>query len=148
MAKQTSTGPMIRLIKAAQNKLGLDDETYRSMLLSITGKSSTTDMDHRELRSVCDHLRKVGFKPAKTVNNVAQIGKIRALWAEMADAGVVHNRSEKALLAYVRRITKTERMEWCTVKQLQAVIETLKAWEDRIIDETAQAPIKAILEEQ
>lgn len=148
MAKQAATGPMTRLIKAAQRKLGLDDETYRSMLQAVTGKRSTTDMDHRELQRVCDRLRNVGFKPAKTINNDAQIGKIRSLWAELADAGIVRNGNEKALLAYVRRITKTERMEWCTVKQLQAVIETLKAWGDRVIDDAARARIKGILEDK
>jgi hypothetical protein len=38
-------------------------------------------------------------------------------------------------------------MEWCTPKQLQAVIETLKAWGDRVEDEAVKAKIAAIAEE-
>jgi len=150
MAKQNSSARMIKLIHVAKRQLGLDDDTYREMLQSVTGKTSTASMTNRELLAVCDALKKKGFKVSRprAMDNSEQAKKIRSLWLELADAGIVRNRSEVALLAYVRRITKTERMEWCTVKQLQAVIETLKAWGSRIEDGTAQARIKAILEER
>lgn len=35
-------------------------------------------------------------------------------------------------------------MEWCASKQLQSVIETLKAWGGRVEDETVRARIAAI----
>jgi phage gp16-like protein len=150
MARQKTSARMIKLVHVAKRQLGLDDDTYRGMLLSITGKKSTANMTSRELLAVCDALKKKGFKVTRprVMDNSDQARKIRSLWLELADNGIVRNRSETALLAYVCRITKTERMEWCSAKQLQAVIETLKAWGNRIADESAQARIKDILEEQ
>jgi phage gp16-like protein len=40
------------VIKAQQKNLGLSDREYRELLLEITGKSSTTQMDATELERV------------------------------------------------------------------------------------------------
>ncbi|MWN91205.1 DUF1018 domain-containing protein [Gilliamella sp. Pra-s65] len=53
---------------------------------------------------------------------------MRSLWLELADAGEVKNRSEKAINSYVKRITGVEVMDWLTQKQAMAVIESLKSW--------------------
>ena len=44
-------------IKALQKKLNLDDATYRAILQELTGKTSTTQMDNKELTVVRKHLQ-------------------------------------------------------------------------------------------
>ena len=55
----------------------------------------------------------------------------------MHDLGIVRNRSDQAIDTYIRRITRAQKIEWCSVEQLQLVIETLKGWIDRIDAEPA-----------
>lgn len=40
---------LIAKIHIGKNKLGLDDETYRSLLANATGKTSCTEMSDGEL---------------------------------------------------------------------------------------------------
>ena len=57
--------------------------------------------------------------------------KIRALWFELAKAGVVRNKSEKAVLTFVKNQVKVERLQWATTQQKPQVIEALKDWSKR-----------------
>ncbi|MBQ9407691.1 MAG: regulatory protein GemA, partial [Desulfovibrio sp.] len=99
------------VIHIAKAKLGMDEETYRAFLLEVTGKDSCARMTTREQGRVLDELRQRGFRPHKNTHKGEplvrdpQARKIRALWLAMADEGIVRNRSEKALEAYMRRIT-------------------------------------------
>ncbi len=147
--RNAANAGLIKLIHVGKGKLGLDDDTYRTMLRTTTGKGSTTDMNRRELLAVMDVLKSAGFRAFKpdVTDDSPQARKVRALWLALHSAGVVRDKRESALLKYVRRLTGAEKMEWCTPKQLQSVIETLKAWGDRVEDEAARAEIAAIAEE-
>lgn len=153
MARQTKStdanAGLIKVIHVGKRQLGLDDDTYRAMLRAATGKESTKGMRRGELLAVMDAMKRAGFSVSKpdVTDYSPQASKVRALWLALHAAGEVRNKSERALLAYVKRITGAEKMEWCTPKQLQAVIETLKAWGDRVEDEAARAKIAAIAEE-
>lgn len=143
MSKLTSA------IHVAKAHLGMDDDTYRAFLQSVTGKQSCAKMDNQELWRVMEALKKLGF--TKTNANKGsplpadpQSKKIRALWIAMADAGIVRNRSEAALEQYVKRITG-QNLKGCTVKQCQTVIETLKKWIDRIDNALLQEQLLSIL---
>ncbi len=144
-----ATAGLIKVIHVGKRQLGLDDETYRAMLCNVTGRESTKDMTRRELLLVVDALTRAGFRVAKpgVTDRSPQAKKIRALWLELYDLGAVRDKSERALLAYVQRITGAEKTEWCTTEQLQSVIETLKAWGDRIEDEAAHARVAVTAEE-
>ena len=134
---------MQRFIKVAQRKLGLDDDTYRSFLFSVTGKRSTTEMSPQERWRVVESLKAKGVrldpvqrtakgkKDAKQDDD-GQSRLARHLWLLLKHYGVLQDSSEWALLAYVERITKRKRLEWCTHKQITKVIETLKKWVERI----------------
>ena len=54
---------LIAKIKIAQNELGLDEPTYRAVLLRVTGKSSCTECSIPELERVAEDMRQHGFKP-------------------------------------------------------------------------------------
>lgn len=140
-------------IHIAKAQLGMDDETYRAFLANLTGKDSCAKLTTREKGRVLDEMKRCGFqyskgkdaRRGKPLVRDPQARKIRALWLAMADAGIVRDRSEKALAAYMRRITGRTLVD-ASVKQCQAVIETLKAWFDRCDDADARARCMAILQ--
>lgn len=128
----------IKLIHIAKSQLNLDDDTYRHLLLTVTKKTSTKDMTVWELEKVLHNFKSKGFK-VKSSKKVEKISatkpvhkKIRSLWLELADAGEVKNRSEKAINSYVKRIVGVEVMDWLNTDQAMKVIESLKCWKTRI----------------
>lgn len=52
---------LIARIKIAQKDLGLDEDTYRAMLLSLTGRDSCADLSDRQLVFIIAHLREKGW---------------------------------------------------------------------------------------
>lgn len=49
----------------------------------------------------------------------------------MVEAGFIRDSSERAINAYVHRITGVGRLEWLGTDQASRVIETLKKWQKR-----------------
>jgi len=142
---------LISMIHIAKNQLGMDDETYRAFLLDTVGKDSCARMSKKEQWRVVEELKLRGFRQRSThkgkpLVNDDQARKIRSLWLTMADCGIVRNRSEEALEAYVRRITGRT-LKDATVKQCQGVIETLKKWLDRCEDPICRERCLAVLRE-
>ena len=139
---------MQRFIKMAQRKIGLDDDAYRDMLASITGKRSTRDMTKTERWRVVEALKGKGVR-LDPVQRTARGGMdarqdkepqsklVRHLWLVLKEHGILRDSSEWALLAYVERITGCKRLEWCNQAQINKVIETLKAWVERVEDTQA-----------
>ncbi|WP_174866824.1 gp16 family protein [Pectobacterium polaris] len=127
---------LIKLIHVAKRDSKLDDDTYRQFLVNYAGVDSTRDMTERQLQQVLDAMKQLGFKvkstkPHKITATDAQSKKIRALWLEMSDAGYVRDSSERAINAYVHRITDVGRLEWLSTDQASRVIESLKQWQAR-----------------
>ncbi|EPS1205731.1 MULTISPECIES: gp16 family protein [Enterobacteriaceae] len=130
---------LIQLIHIARSDLQMDEDTYRQMLQGLTGKASTKGMDTPQLNRVLESMKKKGFriKPAgKTKSGLPldshpQSKKIRALWLEMAAAGVVRDCSEQALALWVKRETGISALRWLSNEQASSVIEKLKKWQRR-----------------
>ena len=130
---------LIQLIHIARNELGMDEDTYRQMLQGLTGKASTKGMDTTQLNCVLESMKKKGFrvKPARKASsglprdNHPQSRKIRALWLEMAAAGIVRDSSEQALALWVKRETGISALRWLSNEQASSVIEKLKKWQRR-----------------
>lgn len=129
---------LVQLIHVAKSKLGLDDATYRDLVRSFSGgKESSKDLGISQLEAVLDHLRSRGFEEIKTyrgkeLERDPQSTKIRSLWLELAEAGVVKDSSEEALAAFVKRQTGVESLRWLESWQASAVIESLKQWLGRL----------------
>jgi len=130
---EEKTKRLKRLIQVAKKQLDMDDDSYREMLKSVTKKSSTRDMLAWELENVVSRMVKLGFRVRNKPNDRIQAQdrqskKIRSLWLELNQAGLVRDPSETALAAYVKRQTQVEALQWLNNKQASTVIEALKKW--------------------
>lgn len=143
---------LIQLIHIAKHKLGIDEDTYRTILRNNTGKESCKEMTISELMQVMAHFERTGFKPttskrhhsptsarAKVKHNIAL--KIRAVWIEMHKQGVIREGSEDALNSFVRNVVNPilQQQDKPLVLNVQSldyklgtiVLERLKKWHQR-----------------
>jgi len=143
----TVRNTQIAKIKIAKKDLGMDDETYRDMLELVTGKRSAADLDFSQRNAVLHHLEiKLGWKPKrkkvgpKKRRVTSQADKIRALWIELHELGIVRDKSESALMTYVRRMTngKYAAPQFCDAATASRMIETLKKWKHRELKKREQ----------
>ncbi len=134
--RTTDSKKLIKAIQTGRRKLGMTDDEYRGLLSGVTGGRTTSskELSGDELVRALAALRKAGFRTTTD----PQIRKIKSLWYEMHALGIVRNRSEQAIETYIRRITRAQKIEWCSVEELQLVIETLKNWIDRIEEPAAR----------
>ncbi|ECR7610262.1 regulatory protein GemA [Salmonella enterica] len=141
---------LIRLIHVARRESGIDDDTYREKLRTLTGHTSCKALDQRQLEDVYQAFKDNGFKrtfkrsktPGKPRTSEHQrtaiISKIRAVWAEMHRHGFIQCGSAAALDQYVKRMTATAndgegvaRIDWLTGDLAGRVVESLKKWHAR-----------------
>lgn len=122
------TKRLIGVIKTGQSLLGWDDATYRSVLVRLTGKSSSTKCSIRELEDVKEYMHSKGFprqapkgkgrRPKVANRRKAILAKIEALLAEgglswaYAEGIASHMYGQKVL-------------EWLDDEQLNAVMIAL-----------------------
>lgn len=141
MKKSSERTTLIRLIHVGRREIGMDDESYRMMLANMPalgGRASSADLSIRGLRLVLDALKAKGFKvrpkakpQSRQLADDEQSRLIRSLWLQLADAGVVRDRSEAALAKFVCSMVKIEALQWLTGGQASKVIENLKQWQKR-----------------
>jgi phage gp16-like protein len=115
-------------IHIAKKQLGLDDETYRAMLRTHGGVSSSKDLSPMAAARVLAHLRSAGFKatapagkgrkPRTTANRAEQLAKIEA---QLADA----KRPWSYADSMARHMFKVDQVGWLNTQQMSAVIAAL-----------------------
>lgn len=132
-------------IHIAKKDLGMSDDAYRAMLLAVAKVDSASKLDFQGQHAVLQRFKELGWKPkAKKVgvqsrkpralsNKKSQGDKIRALWIEMADIGIIQNGSEDALRSYIKRMSKGqfEAPQFCDQQTASRIIESLKQWKKR-----------------
>ncbi|EFO31655.1 protein gp16 [Roseibium sp. TrichSKD4] len=129
----------IQLLKIAQKQLGLDDDTYRDKLETLTGKRSTRDLSERERQKVYMAFQADGFVPKRPAPKAGRAtGKfapiLQALWIAGWNLGVFKTRTDKAMMAFLKRQTGIDHSRFLHHgEDARKVIEALKAW---IIRET------------
>ena len=137
----------IAAIHVLKSRLQLSDDDYRTLLQSLTKKTSTKDMTDKERQAVRDHLQNLGermgvAKPLRrrtTGRTFAQAKdaasprerKVWALWHQLHRDGLVHDTSPKALNAWVARTVHVSALAFANAAQLDTCIEALKAWQQR-----------------
>lgn len=154
MAKAETRATLIKIIHVARRELGMDEPTYRAMLLNAGKADSTSRMDVRALQAVLEQAKRAGFKvrsvkPDRRQDTTPVARKARALWLFLHHLGAVRDPSERALATYVRRIAKVDDMHWAGYAAMASLIETMKKWAmrpqylpaalDRLKDEVNQA---------
>lgn len=136
---KTNRARIIQFIHIAKSQLGMDTDTYRQMLLSITGKTSTSDMNPGQLNKVLAAMKAKGFvvKPAskarttRALADYPQAKKLRALWLEMYAQGIVRDSSEDALCRWIKRETGIDGLQWLEPDMASIAIERLKSWQEQ-----------------
>lgn len=119
-------------IHVAKKQLGLDDETYRAVLVRATGKASAGAMNEAERRNVVEELRRQGFKPAKKGLEGPFAGKLQALWIAAFNLGIVRDRRDAAMLAFVKRQSGVDHTRFLQdAADARKAIEALKGWMTR-----------------
>lgn len=113
-----------------------DDDTWRGLLARVTGGvTSTRAMTDRQLQAVVEALHRAGAprlagaaggRERSRYRPCAQMGKARALWIALADAGVIKDRREAALGGFVRRQTGQD-IGIIDATAANKVVEALKA---------------------
>lgn len=142
----------IATIKMGQAALGMDDASYRTLLLVNTGKNSAALMNAFERRKVIARMALLGFKrpdaPRKAGDGLSirepQVRKLRAMWYALAEAGAVDQPADavacdkaieswgKKQLAHDRGVGVMDALRFATGQQLDHLIEAMKAWGHRV----------------
>lgn len=94
------------IINIAKGQLGLDDDTYRALLVRITGKASLRAMNPSEHRAVIDEMKRLGFKVTggrTAPSTKPYVRMIHALWKNCHRNGAIEDGSRKALRAFCKR---------------------------------------------
>ncbi|MBN8243286.1 regulatory protein GemA [Nitratireductor aquimarinus] len=120
-------------IHVAKKQLGLDEDTYRALLMRETGKNSAAKLTANEQRRVIEVLRNQGFKPSSNASQTGLKGrfakKLQALWIAAWNLGIVRDRSDRALIAFVKRQAGIDHVRFVHhPEDARKAIEGIKAW--------------------
>ncbi|MEM1284930.1 MAG: regulatory protein GemA [Pseudomonadota bacterium] len=123
----------IAAIHVGRRELGLDEDTARDVYEQATGKRSLRAMTEPERKKVLAALNRKGFKRSSKRSQKPLTGpyakKLQALWIAGWNLGLVRNRDDKALLAFVKRQTGLEHTQFLhDAANATKVIEALKGW--------------------
>ena len=137
------TKGQIGVIKIAQAHLGISDDDYREMLQERYGVQSCTLLSFSQAGHLIDELKSKGFeftgkcRDAKSCVSTRRAGdepqdkNIRATWLTLYDCGIIRDPAERAMLAFVKRITGKDALPWCSTQDKARVIEALKKMGER-----------------
>lgn len=107
----------------------LDDDTYRDILERETGKRSSKSMSHSEHLQVIDALTAIAPKQDNQRATGKFARKLQALWIAGYNLGVVSNKSDQAMMAFLKRQTGLEHHRFLQGgKDANKAIDALKLW--------------------
>jgi hypothetical protein len=110
-----------RKLHALARNAGLDDDAYRDKLEAATGKRSAKDLTDAELDRALEmfHVKHSATHP--------HTAKAKALWIAAWNLGLLESGDDRALDAFAKRQTGTDRLAWLTPADANSVTEALKA---------------------
>lgn len=116
-------------IHAGLRQLGIEEDDARDLYARVTGKRSLREMSDIERQAVVSALRGKGFKPAAKGLEGPFAAKLQALWIAAWNLGLVRDRRDPAMLAFVKRQTGIEHTRFLRDPADAAkAIEALKGW--------------------
>lgn len=123
-----SRNPALAKIHIAKKELAMDDDTYRAMLQSIAGVSSSKDLTDAGVTKVLAHLQRCGWKPKAAAKagkkpsvgrgRQALVGKVEALLAEA-------KRPWDYADAMAKRMFGVDKTDWLDAEQLVKLVAAL-----------------------
>ncbi|MBD8890917.1 regulatory protein GemA [Roseibium litorale] len=120
----------LAMIHVLKKNAGLDDETYRDLMDRETGKRSAKDLTASEKRSFIVVLNGLsGEKKPAAKSGSKYEAKLQALWIAAYNLGVVGQRSNDAMLTFLRRQTGLDHSRFLLIEtDALKAIEGLKIW--------------------
>lgn len=121
----------VKAIYAGCRALGIAEEDDRRNLFErVTGKRSLRVMSPSEHEGVVQELRRLGFRPdGRRQLSGPYAKKLQALWIAGWNLGLVRNRDDGALLAFVKRQTGLDHVRFLQDSADAArAVEALKSW--------------------
>lgn len=131
MSPNTSTDAIrkrqLAQIHIAKSDLGLDDDTYRALLMDVAGVDSAAKLNAKQRAAVLERFESKGWKNKKQRGKPTNVSAekaplIRKIGALLADMGLPWEYA-KAILE--QKKIYTQRLEWCTTKQLHGIVVAL-----------------------
>jgi hypothetical protein len=123
----------IGLIHTLAAKAGMDEDTYRAFLAREGRVNSSKHLTAATAAHVIDRLKTMAGQP-KAVGAVSGLDtavsrKMRALWISAWDLGVVRDRTDRAMLAFLERQTGVSHTRFLKEPgAATSAIEALKGW--------------------
>ena len=122
----------VKTIYAAVRALGISEEDDRRAVYErVTGKRRLTTMNASEKNAVVQELKRMGFRtpsPRRLLDG-PYAKKLQALWIAGWNLGLVRNRDDAAIVAFVKRQTGIDHARWLRdPADAKRAIEALKAW--------------------
>lgn len=151
----TATAQQIKMIHTLKGRAGLDDDDYRALLEREGGCRSSKDLTSSNAYRVIEHLKVVAGQGGAPADKPTAAGALRlsgpyvpvcrALWLAAYNLGVVEDRRDSALVAFVRGQTGLISLNWMRDhKDARRVIEALKSWIARVSDVAWDADAKSL----
>ena len=129
---------------------GMTADDYRAVVLAVTGKASSADLDADGRQKLLKHFKAKGFvvkaKPGKAraaFIREPQVRKLLAMWYALSDRGAVA--APAHALACNQAVEKwakeqlagtplgpLDALRFATGEQLNKLIESMKAWGQRV----------------
>ena len=130
MAKKRD--PQLARIHMGKKALGLDEETYRSLLRRVGGQDSSAKMTPAQRNAVIKEMVRLGFKEQDRKErrkhypgapaNIDQVPMLKKVEALLADAG----RPWSYAHAMADRMFNVTRIEWLRHDQLHKLVAALQ----------------------
>lgn len=114
-------------------QLGIEEDDRRDLFERVTGKRSLREMNPKELDTVVSELRSKGFKQVSKGSRSKLQGpfakKMQALWIAAYNLGLIRNKNDDALMAFIKRQTKLDHSRFLRyAEDADKAIEALKGW--------------------
>lgn len=125
---------LLQLVHIGKAQLGMDDETYRSLLSQQFYQNSAKNISYSELVKLVKILQTKGAKirlpKAEKLSPIQR--KLWAVWKQMHADGVIDDGSSRGLNSFVKRSLDDVPWNELTNAQATLILENLKQWQKRV----------------